>query len=716
MSNAASTELSMRHLPEPSFANSDTSFSFQIPHGHADLLADEDDFLRDDTLSFDTPGRTARAADGDAPLTLAMLTPKPPSPVRNTRATARTPARASPAKATAGLGNEVVQRRTRALELRDESGSGSAAVGSPVNPKRYAALKAGVEFLLADALEDDIRAPQPSLDMAPLREEEDAPAQSLEPVESANPNPHALSLSPRANLAQPTRTRAKKHTVTDGGITKRVPPLRPSVGPSAHPAAAISSTAATNIPTAIPGARKPLSKPAGPTGASRPTPNLANPKLNSKPKPGDAAMIRPGDHIAPTYIQSGSGGAAERLLQYGQSLIDSSNANPIPDGGAEAAYDQSAHANLNSDSNADPGGLELRAADEDIEMGAEIASPPPPPSGTNVYDAAPAPSDERAPDLEHQHQHEPTQEPLTLSQISPQKPRATAAAAAGPSTRKRRADAGDEARQSKRGKPTPAAEKEQERPVRMTRSRARAPLSTSGPASSSSSRAGPSTRATRAKPASTADGAKGAPRVGAGDSRSARREGRAGLGQGRPARSQASTVPGPAPRSASATTTTAPSAFTFHTAARAASSTSSSQPSANATSSATQPQPSAADLRAQERAKAAVPDFAARHAAALAQSQTFRAAHAPAPTVPHAPALSTTARAKEREAFDAGVRAREAEAERAKEEARRIREEEEEKEMREARRRAVPRAHGVPEWYADAPKRAGREGEREGQA
>ena len=198
----------MRHLPEPSFADSDTSFSFQIPHGHADLLADEDDFLHDDTLSFDTPGRSTRTADDDAPLTLDMLTPKPPTPVRNTRATAGTPTRASPAKTTAGLGNEVTQRRTRALELRE--GGGDEVVGSPVNPKRYAALKAGVEFLLADALEDDIRAPQLAADVAPLREKEHASAQSLELAETTNPLPHALSSSSRAGIAQPIRAKAKK--------------------------------------------------------------------------------------------------------------------------------------------------------------------------------------------------------------------------------------------------------------------------------------------------------------------------------------------------------------------------------------------------------------------------------------------------------------------------------------------------------------------------
>jgi hypothetical protein len=41
--------------------------------------------------------------------------------------------------------------------------------------------------------------------------------------------------------------------------------------------------------------------------------------------------------------------------------------------------------------------------------------------------------------------------------------------------------------------------------------------------------------------------------------------------------------------------------------------------------------------------------------------------------------------------------------------ARREREAEEERELREMRRRAVPRAHEVPEWYREAPKKKKRD-------
>ena len=65
----------------------------------------------------------------------------------------------------------------------------------------------------------------------------------------------------------------------------------------------------------------------------------------------------------------------------------------------------------------------------------------------------------------------------------------------------------------------------------------------------------------------------------------------------------------------------------------------------------------------------------------------------------------TEQRAKERERFDAMVRRKEEDAEKVKEEVRRQEAEVEEREIRELRRRAVPKANAIPEWYADMPKR-----------
>lgn len=67
--------------------------------------------------------------------------------------------------------------------------------------------------------------------------------------------------------------------------------------------------------------------------------------------------------------------------------------------------------------------------------------------------------------------------------------------------------------------------------------------------------------------------------------------------------------------------------------------------------------------------------------------------------------LSTAQRAKEREVFDIHVREKELEREREAARLRKLREEDEEREIQELRRKAVPRANKVPEWYSEAPKR-----------
>lgn len=56
------------------------------------------------------------------------------------------------------------------------------------------------------------------------------------------------------------------------------------------------------------------------------------------------------------------------------------------------------------------------------------------------------------------------------------------------------------------------------------------------------------------------------------------------------------------------------------------------------------------------------------------------------------------------------VRRKEDEMERVKEERRRALEEEEMRLVKELRKKAIPKANEVPEWYADAPKRGGSSG------
>ncbi|KAH8094733.1 hypothetical protein BXZ70DRAFT_947304 [Cristinia sonorae] len=78
------------------------------------------------------------------------------------------------------------------------------------------------------------------------------------------------------------------------------------------------------------------------------------------------------------------------------------------------------------------------------------------------------------------------------------------------------------------------------------------------------------------------------------------------------------------------------------------------------------------------------------------------------PVMPMPLELHTDVRAHERGQFEEGLKARQREAERLAEEKRRVRELEEEREIKELRKRAIPKAHEVPEWYQQAPKKARR--------
>ncbi|KAK0434327.1 hypothetical protein EV421DRAFT_1909445 [Armillaria borealis] len=98
-----------------------------------------------------------------------------------------------------------------------------------------------------------------------------------------------------------------------------------------------------------------------------------------------------------------------------------------------------------------------------------------------------------------------------------------------------------------------------------------------------------------------------------------------------------------------------------------------------------------------------IPDFKALHAAEQAKLAA-RKEHI-IPVKPIAKEFSTDERIKERRIFDERIKEKEAEMERALEERRKQREQEEEREVRELRRKAVPKAHEVPEWYKDAPRR-----------
>ncbi|KAF8131417.1 hypothetical protein EV363DRAFT_1329982 [Boletus edulis] len=87
---------------------------------------------------------------------------------------------------------------------------------------------------------------------------------------------------------------------------------------------------------------------------------------------------------------------------------------------------------------------------------------------------------------------------------------------------------------------------------------------------------------------------------------------------------------------------------------------------------------------------------------------TFHRPEGIVPSVPAVPFFSyTEQRAKEREKFDEMVKRKEEDMQRLKEEQRRCNAEEEERAIKELRRKAIPKANEMPEWYADMPKRKG---------
>ena len=98
-----------------------------------------------------------------------------------------------------------------------------------------------------------------------------------------------------------------------------------------------------------------------------------------------------------------------------------------------------------------------------------------------------------------------------------------------------------------------------------------------------------------------------------------------------------------------------------------------------------------------------IPDYKAQHA--LLESSLAQRKENIIPVLPLSFELHTDIRAKERERFDAVVKEKEVEMERERDAKRREREEQEEQEVRELRRRAVPKANAVPEWYKNAPRR-----------
>jgi myo-inositol catabolism protein IolC len=98
-----------------------------------------------------------------------------------------------------------------------------------------------------------------------------------------------------------------------------------------------------------------------------------------------------------------------------------------------------------------------------------------------------------------------------------------------------------------------------------------------------------------------------------------------------------------------------------------------------------------------------IPDFRAIHAH-LDASQAHRKENIH-PVIPQPFHWATDERIKERQEFDEVVKEKEREREILLEQIRKEKAEDEEMEIRELRKRAVPKANAVPDWYKDAPKK-----------
>ena len=156
---------------------------------------------------------------------------------------------------------------------------------------------------------------------------------------------------------------------------------------------------------------------------------------------------------------------------------------------------------------------------------------------------------------------------------------------------------------------------------------------------------------------------------------------------------------------------TRPTAFTFHSDARLEARWSKLEnEDSKKLSSSSQKERTQLDNDKQHRQGVSIPDFKAIHAAQEAEFALRK--ENICPTVPLPMRFETDLRVKERQKFDERMREKEREREMEREQRRREREEQEEREVRELRKRAVPKAHEVPEWYKEAPRRRERE-ERE---
>ncbi|KAJ6468510.1 hypothetical protein C8R47DRAFT_1151493 [Mycena vitilis] len=751
-----SSELSLRHLPDLS----DASFSFQIPVDSGDdlLHTDSNDFFGGGTSILGSPS-ALRA--NDAPLTLSDLTPlasATPAPF-NTR---------SPPKIHKSL------LPTTRSNIQDLTGSQIASrVPKPISATRRKPKQAVIEAAVppteapADTKPLSPATTQPNTQDAPNEvaspsvHDLDTPSlfmddfsfqlQATSSVPSASIHVKNDTSPPAAPLDPPAAAKEFVEPLV-AAATEKIPelvkatevhkkPVQKSKKPPSSTAPALAKT--KPAPSANTSRAKPVTAPAPPA-----------PKMREPPKSRPATNTAAQTESDPHAEDEGTGIAA-RLLMYGAHMAtsfpdDTDNALtqqdvPIP---APAPVQDEINVardtvhELTEEVLAPPAeskvdletAVSFGASDENVVIMDDIAGD----TDTRMVVDAP-------PDLEPESQHaphsgvssthasalvvQPRDDLLTLSQLSPRKTHIDESGAAinesvrregalspmRPSAKRPSSSISTEAeagvRSKKRavtdmGPPPPRA------PSVSTRAtRGRSGASARAVSAPVHARAQPARRAkasTRATAAPQPKPVVARPRIAAGSSTSTSTSTSASGAPKIQSQDKAKRAVSVASSSSSlgknTATTTAPVEFNFQIGAGVGGSQNRGQGHGRGQGMGqmlqgethTGPKPYA------------IPDFAALHASQAAQSKLRRSQRAP--TVPVPIAFCTDMRVRERGAFDERVRENEREAEAAKEARRRQEEEEEAREVKEMRKRAIPKAHEVPGWYREAPKRE-RDGE-----
>ncbi|KAJ6582686.1 hypothetical protein DFH09DRAFT_287712 [Mycena vulgaris] len=696
------SDLSLRHLPDLS----DASFSFQIPTDSADdlLRADSDDFFG---RSQDILGSPSSLRANDAPLTLSELTPvaAPILPTPTTKAllptkkinmydatasqiASRVPKPASathsarpkpkpaageniPSRITEGsiAGEIVTKTKQEPTVLAGDTPTSSLSPSKPISAraKSKPASDEATRLLYTDDAPTRLQpvSSAPAVDSMPLESPaaQDS-AQKLEQIFNRARGP------PAANEPTKTLPQKAKKTVASGGIQK------------------------PNVAT------------------SRPKPDLAPPRTTTASEAPRAPVASNPRPIAPAKVDAGNittdadeTGIAARLVMYGQQMIEAfptaaavddaiiiDNPGPSNRTVMPAAARETEKAPVR----------DVSDGDNDLVVATDLDHPPEPRDASDSDNVvAPDADDRMVVDAEALEQSVvPRDDPLTLSQLSPRKG----------APRGETMEGNEPLRDGEQGQ----------------RSGALSPMRPSAKRPASAAADAPMTRSKKGRVV-----AEGAPRGAGRGARPGPTRGRGGARvvsapaqvRKQPARktgntrvqAQAPADPQP-PQEPAASATAAPKdKDKLQRAPGVASSSSTSNASAlNATV------PLQFNFEVESRLGAhcdgdetaemqprpknySIPDFAALHASQAAQSALRRSQRAP-PTVPVPLAFSTDARIRERARFDEQMREKERALEAAREVQRREREEAETRETKELRRRAIPKAHEVPEWYKHAPK------------